>query len=214
MSMRRFLVITATSAALVIAGWALLQDLLAPPVGLKLAERLDGADGTPPRVHLAEDAVRPEGELVRFDGVASDLPGAWPRFRGPNGDGISREEISLAKSWPTEGPKVLWSLEVGEGYAAAAVLSGRVYVLDYDRARQRDIVRCLSLEDGKDIWQYSYPVKVKRNHGMSRTVPAVTEEYVVTLGPKCHVTCLDSVTGELRWMIDLVHEYKATVPLW
>jgi len=55
---------------------------------------------------------------------------------------------------------------------------------------------------------------VKRNHGMSRTVPAVTEKYVVALGPKCHVTCLDSTSGELKWAIDLVRTYGTKVPPW
>ncbi len=45
-------------------------------------------------------------------------------------------------------------------------------------------------------------------------MPAVTEKYIVTLGPKCHVTCLDSVTGEFRWMLDLVRDFKAKVPPW
>jgi outer membrane protein assembly factor BamB len=49
---------------------------------------------------------------------------------------------------------------------------------------------------------------------MSRTVPAVTEQFVVSLGPKCHVSCLDSITGEFKWGIDLVKEYGTTVPAW
>ena len=142
------------------------------------------------------------------------MPGEWPRFRGDNFDGISSQEIRLAESWPKEGPLLLWSIDVGEGYAGAAIMAGRVYMLDYDRDNKADVVRCLSLDDGRDIWRYSYPVKVKRNHGMSRTVPAVTEKYVVTLGPKCHVTCLDSVTGQFRWMINLVKEFNTTVPPW
>jgi outer membrane protein assembly factor BamB len=105
-------------------------------------------------------------------------------------------------------------VDVGEGYAGAAVLDGRVYLLDYDREAQADVVRCLSLEDGRDIWRYSYPVEIKRYHGMSRTVPAVTPEYVVTLGPKAHVTCLDSKTGEFRWMYNLVREFNTTIPDW
>ena len=146
--------------------------------------------------------------------MPADLPGAWPRFRGANFDAISTEDVRLARSWPEQGPKVLWSIDLGEGYAGAAVLAGRVYVLDYDQKNQADVVRCLSLADGKDIWRYSYPVKLKRQHGMSRTVPTVTPEYVITLGPKCHVTCLDSVTGEFRWMLNLVKEFDATVPDW
>jgi len=158
--------------------------------------------------------VELKGELLTFDGVEADLPGSWSRFRGDNFDNISNEQTLLSKTWPTEGPKVLWSINVGEGYAGAAVKNGMVYVLDYDRHRSRDTIRCLSLADGKDIWRYSYPVKIKRNHGMSRTVPAVTDKYVVTLGPKCHVTCLDAISGEFRWMIDLVQEYGTKVPPW
>lgn len=154
------------------------------------------------------------GKLVKSDGVPANLPGAWPRFRGKNFDGINDEEITLAKKWADGEPKVLWGLDVGEGYAGAAILDGRVYLLDYDAEAQMDALRCLSLADGKEIWRYAYPVKVKRNHGMSRTVPAVTEKYVVSLGPKCQVICLDSTTGEFLWGLDLVHDFKTEVPQW
>jgi len=179
-----------------------------------LTERLPGPDTAAQPLVDANEAVELRGELVRFDGVPADLPGAWPRFRGANFDAISTEDVTFARTWHADGPKVLWSVEVGEGYAGAAIMAGRVYVLDYDRQNQADAIRCLSLEDGEEIWRYSYPVKVKRFHGMSRTVPAVTEKYIVTLGPKCHVTCLDSVTGEFRWMLDLVRDFKAKVPPW
>jgi outer membrane protein assembly factor BamB len=109
---------------------------------------------------------------------------------------------------------VLWAVDLGEGHAGPAVHDGRVYVLDYDRAATADALRCLSLADGREVWRYTYPVEVKRNHGMSRTVPAVAEGHVVALGPKCHVTCVDAVGGEHRWTIDLVREHGATVPQW
>ena len=65
----------------------------------------------------------------------------------------------------------LWSLDVGDGYAGASVLNGRVYLMDYDRDKRQDASRCLSLADGREIWRFAYPVSVKRNHGMSQTVP-------------------------------------------
>ncbi|HAK96488.1 MAG TPA: polyvinylalcohol dehydrogenase, partial [Planctomycetes bacterium] len=135
-------------------------------------------------------------------------------FRGAKLDAISTERVQLARAWGPEGPPVLWTAEVGEGYAGAAVLNGRVYLIDYDREAQSDVVRCLSLADGKDIWRFSYPVPVKRNHGMSRTVPAVTPSHVVTIGPKCHVVCLNAETGAFVWAIDLVRAWKARVPQW
>lgn len=212
--MKVFVAVRMIPVGLAIVGAVSLCVLFGGDPAAGLTERLPAADTTSQILVDANEAIELRGELVRFDGVPSDLPGAWPRFRGANFDAISSAKTALARTWRTDGPKVLWSIEVGEGYAGAAILAGRVYVLDYDRQNQADAIRCLSLDDGEEIWRYSYPVKVKRFHGMSRTVPAVTEKYIVTLGPKCHVTCLDSVTGEFRWMLDLVKDFKAKVPPW
>lgn len=207
-------IFTAIPISLVAVGTVLLYLWLSADTAVGLKERLPIPENAPKAAIEPEAAGKIEGKLVQFDGVPADLPGAWPWFRGANFDAISTEDVRLARSWPEQGPKVLWSIGLGEGYAGAAILAGRVYVLDYDQKNQADVVRCLSLADGKDIWRYSYPVKLKRQHGMSRTVPAVTPEYVVTLGPKCHVTCLDSMTGALGWMLNLVKDFDATVPDW
>lgn len=127
---------------------------------------------------------------------------------------MSHESVPLARNWPPGGPRVLWSIPVGEGYAGPAVAQGRVYLMDYDREKQQDALRCLSFEDGAEIWRLAYPVSVKRNHGMSRTVPCVVSNLVTAMGPKCHVICADALTGELRWGLDLVREHGATVPAW
>jgi outer membrane protein assembly factor BamB len=142
------------------------------------------------------------------------LNGTWPKFRGINHDGISTEKVSLSRQWAASGPRPFWSIDLGEGYAGAAVFNGCVYIMDYDQEKRQDALRCLSLDDGKEIWRFAYPVVVKRNHGMSRTVPVVTDQYVVAMGPKCHVICLNAKTGELQWGMDLVREYGTTVPPW
>jgi len=148
------------------------------------------------------------------DGVPSALAGSWQQFRGPDRTNVVRDVPPLARSFPSEGPNVLWRIEAGEGHAGAAVHNGRVYMMDYDRDRQEDVVRCLSLDDGREIWRHTYSVVVRRNHGMSRTVPAVTDDYVVTLGPKCHVVCLEARDGTLLWKKDLVEENGTRVPPW
>ena len=197
--MKTRFVVDIVPMAFVLAGVASLMYLwISADAAVDLQERLPGGDGTPAAVAGSSEPVKIAGTLVTSDGVPADLPGRWPGFRGPNNDGISPEQTPLRREWAEDGPSVLWSVDVGEGYAGAAVLGGRVYLLDYDRQTEADAVRCLSLADGREIWRYSYPVKIKRWHGMSRTVPAVTEEYVVTLGPKGHVTCLDSKTGRFN----------------
>ncbi len=177
-----------------------------------LEARLPGADRQHVAARTDEAGLALTGRLIRSDGTPGSLPGAWPCFRGPDRDNISRDPFEPAAAG-SEFP-LCWSVEVGEGHAGAAVRSGRVYVHDYDRENEQDALRCLSLDDGREIWRYTYPVRIKRNHGMSRTVPAVTEEWLVALGPKCHVTCLDPESGELKWAIDLVRDHGTKVPPW
>ncbi|MCF7957097.1 MAG: PQQ-like beta-propeller repeat protein [Phycisphaerae bacterium] len=149
------------------------------------------------------------------EGKASAITGAWPRFRGSDFSAIYRDDsVTLARDFSGGGPEQMWAVELGEGYAGAAILNGRAYVLDYDEKNKEDLLRCLSLDDGKDIWRLSYPVKVKRWHGMSRTVPAVTDKYLLSLGPKGNVVCCNSQTGDFLWHINLVQRYKTRIPDW
>jgi len=193
----------------VLMGWWLMHN---PVAGL--VESVPGRDNRPEGLAVGEAAADIGARFAGFDGAPSEITAAWPRFRGPDFDNINKESIPLADGWGNSGPERLWSIDLGEGHAGPAVANGRVYLLDYDEGQRADLLRCFSLDDGREIWRRGYGLFVKRNHGMSRTIPAVTEKYVVTIGPKCHVMCLDAETGGLRWGIDLVRDHGAEVPLW
>lgn len=205
---------------LVLCGGAALFLLLkwfAHDPSRELARSLPGMDGGPPESERAKAGdldVDLAGTLETFGGTPSSLPGRWPRFRGGDFDNIVKGSEKLADGWPEEGPKVYWSVGLGEGHAAPAVLNGCVYLFDYDEAKRADALRCFSLEDGQEIWRRSYALPAKRNHGLSRTIPALTQDCIVTIGPRCHVSCVETKTGEYRWGIDLQKEYGTTEPLW
>lgn len=212
--MRKTVVADIIPMSLAVAGVICLAYLwISADAAPQLAERTPIASNVPDASSGQEDVLA-RAELTSYDGTPANLPGSWSRFRGDDLDAIGKTSVTLARQWPAEGPPVLWSIDLGEGYAGAAIRDGRVFVVDYDQDKQGDAIRCFSLADGKEIWRYFYPVKIKRNHGMSRTVPAVTEKYVVSMGPKCHVSCLNVATGELNWFLDLVKDYRATVPNW
>ena len=138
----------------------------------------------------------------------------WPRFRGQDFDNISKSQVKLREKFGESGPDIRWSLELGEGHSGAAIYKGLVYLLDYGEEEKADLLRCFSLAEGKELWRRGYNVNIKRNHGMSRTIPAVTDKYIVTIGPRSHVMCLDRETGNLRWGIDIVKEYQTEIPFW
>jgi outer membrane protein assembly factor BamB len=157
------------------------------------------------------------GKTIPGNAIPADLQGDWTQFRGPNRDGhsvVALDGERVSRDWKSAPPREIWSLPIGEGYAGPVVRQGRVYLLDYDRDAKQSVLRCLSLADGNELWRFEYPLSLKRNHGMTRTVPAVTDRFVVALDSKCNVLCLDAMTGELRWSITLVREFGATVPQW
>ena len=179
------------------------------------AESVPGLDNRPPASAATSDSVIIGEHFTRLDSTyVSALTGKWPNFRGTEYDNINKDNIKLIDKWPTGGPEILWEKELGEGHAAPAIYNGRIYLLDYDERRERDVLRCFALADGTELWRRGYHVKIKRNHGMSRTIPAVNDKYVVTIGPRCQVMCNDAITGEMKWGIELVRDYKATEPLW
>lgn len=196
-------------AAIAFAG-VLLWWLLSPGP-FAMAARLPGTDNRPP-MEIRSDSVI-IGEFFDPMTVADTSGyGEWPRFRGIDFDNISKDTVPLAESWDTAGPPVLWKVTLGEGYSGAVVKNGKVFVLDYNERRKADVLRCLSLTTGQEIWRRWYYVDMKRNHGYSRTIPAVTDRYVVTLGPRSHVMCVDQSNGNLLWSLDL--EQKYGIPGW
>jgi outer membrane protein assembly factor BamB len=200
---------------LLIGGLSLGSLLLGPDPGAGLSLRVPIASNEP---NLIEASGEFEGVLqVLDDAPLPDRPapwGAWPRFRGPNMDAIGSTEQALNLEWSQQPPAERWAVDLGEGYAGAATRDGRVFVTDYDQVALGDAIRCFALEDGRELWRYGYPVKIKRNHGMSRTIPTVDADTLISLGPKCHLVCLDPATGALRWMRDLPREDGVKVPAW
>ena len=188
---------------------------LAGSYGSAVDWRLPGQDGVP--TSSSASTVGRElvsgGEPVAGDGKPSVLTGSWSGFRGHDRSGIANDSRQLARTWPQEGPPVLWSIELGEGYAGAAV-SGAASTCSITTTSIKPTPSVVSpwmmvARSGGTVTRGGH-----RNHGMSRTVPAIVDNYVITIGPRCHVACWDATTGDCHWMIDLVRDYGATEPRW
>jgi outer membrane protein assembly factor BamB len=130
----------------------------------------------------------------------------WPRLGGPNGSFVS-SETNLARAWPTNGPRVLWSVEVGPGFAGPAARAGKVYLLDRPD-NQRDALRCFSLEDGREEWRLACDAPGSLPYNGSRNVPTVDERFIFAAGPFGQFYCVDRQTHAIVWAKHLVNDFK------
>ncbi|GAI95708.1 unnamed protein product, partial [marine sediment metagenome] len=103
-------------------------------------------------------------------GIADDFE--WPRWRGPNGDGISMETDWNPEAL-TGSPKILWNGDVGMGYSNVAIKDNRLYTMGIEG------VVCLNAETGEEIWRYA-----DERFGDPKATPTIGGKYVYTLSDK------------------------------
>ncbi len=137
----------------------------------------------------------------------------WPRWRGPDLNGISRE-TGWSDKWPAGGPERLWRVRVDTGFAAVTVANGRVYTMG--NRNDTDIVFCLDEKTGKEIWRREYPSpKAPRYYdGGPSCTPTVDGGVVFTLGRQGDAFAFDAGTGKTLWSKNAAEEIDAEYPEW
>ncbi len=143
----------------------------------------------------------------------SESNAQWTQWGGP-GRNFSAASTGLAKSWPTEGPRKIWSRDLGEGYSAILVDHGKLFTM-YRRDDQ-EIVVSLDAATGKSLWEYAYDSSPKKGHidefGRGpRATPLIVGNHIYTIGVAAKMHCLDKSTGKVVWEHDLWDEFKGNV---
>jgi outer membrane protein assembly factor BamB len=190
----------------VLIGWHVM------PSKEKFTVQSPGADNRPEDLVRSANDVKIGEFFMSYNEETADYTGKWTNFRGADHNNIisTSEKIDVtARDY-----KELWSVGAGEGHAAPVIYNGKVYFLDYDENLSSDALRCFSLETGKELWRRWYRVPIKRNHGFSRTIPAIGNDFIITIGPNGHVMCCDPISGDLKWVLDMQKTYETEVPFW
>jgi len=137
----------------------------------------------------------------------------WPQFLGPDRNSTSPQK-DLLRSWPKSGPEVLWTASAGKGYGGPVVKDGRVYLLDRDD-QTGDIMRCFDLNNGKELWKYSYSAPGSVQYPGSRSVPAVDGNRVYSVGPYGDLYCIDINTHKPVWNKNIMKDFGGSkIPVW
>ncbi|MCP3920587.1 MAG: PQQ-binding-like beta-propeller repeat protein [bacterium] len=156
-----------------------------------------------PRAHPQVTVHGPPGPLSP-EAVVSD----WTQFLGSGGRGVSLE-THLVKEWSDSGPRPVWELETGNGYAAPVVRGKRL--IYFHRIGGEEVVECLHPETGQRYWDYRYATDYRDSFGYGngpRCSPLVVGEYVYTYGAEGKLHCLKLTTGQLIWQRDLATEFE------
>lgn len=144
--------------------------------------------------------------------ISCDATADWPQMNGPNRNNVS-PETGLARTWPENGPRVLWTVPLGAGYGAPSIRDGEVYLLDRV-GEERDVLRCYYLETGQELWNYAYDAPGSVSHDGSRTAPTIDDKYVYTVGMLGHMKCIDRKTHQPVWEKNIASDFGVELPGW
>ncbi len=132
-------------------------------------------------------------------------PPIGPDTMGPNRDGTSTE-TGLLRSWPKEGPKVLWTVPLGIGFGGPAVSRGKVYLLDRDD-KVGDVLRVYDFATGKELWNFAYDAPGTFEFPGSRTTPTVDGNIVYIAGPIGDLHAIDINTHKPLWRKNIWRDF-------
>lgn len=136
----------------------------------------------------------------------------WPQFRGVNRDGVSTE-TDLPRSWPAEGPRVVWKRAIGEGYSGISVVGDRLYTMDSDGTAE--YVLALEAGSGKEVWRVPAGPKLIDSMGNGpRTTPTLDGGTVYAMGSHGRLLALKAADGAKIWEVDLPQAFAAKRPNW
>ena len=121
----------------------------------------------------------------------------WPQFLGPERNSTSPQK-NILRSWPENGPEVLWSVNVGIGYGGSVVKDGKVYLLDRND-ETGDKMRCFDLNSGEELWNFEYEAPGSVMFPGSRSVPAIDGSYIYSVGPYGDLYCIDIKSHKPVW---------------
>lgn len=140
---------------------------------------------------------------------ASDIP--WPTFHGPKRDNIVHE-TGLQKSWPTDGPRLLWQFkDCGKGYACVSIAKNTLFTSgDFG---DEEMVLALDL-DGHLKWKTPHGKAWKGAQPGSRTTPTYSDGAVYHLGPHGNLSAFDAATGKPIWTLDVREKFDAPFRTW
>lgn len=153
--------------------------------------------------------------LLAVSAVRAELPsgpGDWPGWRGPARDNVSKE-TGLLKSWPKDGPTLLWKTKgLGIGYSTPAVAKGVIYVLGTEGKDVEEVI-ALNAKDGTRLWATPFG-KVTGGYPGPRSTPTVDGDTLYAISSNGILISAKTKSGEINWKKDFKKEFGGRHGSW
>ncbi len=138
----------------------------------------------------------------------------WPRFLGPNGNGIIAQDDAFNADWDSKPPKSHWSRQIGLGCSSFAIAQGKVLTLG--NQDNKDTVWCFDSETGKVVWEYTYdePKGAKYYTGGTSSTPTIDGDRAYTVSKQGKLFCFALNSGEVLWHRDYSKDFDGKRQSW
>jgi len=131
-------------------------------------------------------------------------------WREEDRTGVS-DEKGLMKSWPKEGPQLIWSnVELPKGHSSVSFGNNSIYLTGLDG--QKELLVSLD-KYGKVKWQTPYGNCWNQN-SESRCTPTVEGNRVYVSSGNGEVVCIDAESGVIIWSVKASETYNGTFGQW
>lgn len=135
----------------------------------------------------------------------------WTTWRGPNSDGTVVSPVQWNPRSLDGGAKLLWRVNVGQGYSSVSVRGRFLYTMGNDGSN--DIIYCLDTRTGREIWRYSYSAS-RGSYPGPRTTPVLDGNTLYAASRYGDLVSLNAANGRLNWQKNIVREHGVTLPGW
>lgn len=135
----------------------------------------------------------------------------WPKWLGPAGTGISAE-TGIAESWPSDGPKKVWSHDVGIGFSSAVAVDGKVYF--FAQKDLNDVLTAFNADTGAVAWTQSYKREADVAFPGTRATPTIEGSRIYTYGSYGDLVCRELADGKLVWQTNTIKETNSKALEW
>jgi outer membrane protein assembly factor BamB len=156
------------------------------------------------------------GIAAVLSGVSGVQADDWNQWRGANRSG-KVSNFPIPKTWPSSLTKK-WSIEVGQGHSSPIIVGDKAYALV--RKGDNEITYCLSMKDGKTIWQdtvsapFDSVIFPAQKLGKApRSTPLIAGGKLYITGVGGMMTCFDAATGKVLWRKDFASMFTVPMPI-